>query len=191
METIRPILGQADDFNLDEDLEPDADGALQFVWYETGPGARPLPAPMERRILASLTLTPATLEVETTSERRLARCRRRLEALLGDRIRLIETQTRSAAEALAEGPPAEAPEPLILPPEVVAGLEERMLRQWIDDSIPALGGMTPREAAKTPEGRRQLMALLDYIEDQQARVPPSPGMFTPDYRKVVQMLGLE
>ena len=38
---------------------------------------------------------------------------------------------------LQEEPPADAPEPLIPPPEVIAELEEKMLRQWIDDSIPA------------------------------------------------------
>jgi hypothetical protein len=51
--------------------------------------------------------------------------------------------------------------------------------------------MTPHEAVKTPEGRQMVLALLDYIERQQASHPPPPGMFSPDYRKVKKMLGLE
>jgi hypothetical protein len=38
------------------------------------------------------------------------------------------------------------PNPLILPPDTLAEMEEQMLRQWLDESIPALGGLTPREA---------------------------------------------
>ena len=94
-------------------------------------------------------------------------------------------------QAIAQEPPADAPEPLILPPEAIADLEERMLRQWVDESIPALGGMTPRQAVRTPEGRQRVLDLLDYIERQQASHPPPPGMFSPDYRKVKKMLGLE
>jgi hypothetical protein len=191
MEEIWQILRPEADFDLDDDLEPGPDGALQFEWYETEPGMPPPSDPLERRILATLTLTPATLEVETMSEQRLDRFRRRLEGLLGDRVYLAHTRTQSVEQALAEGPPEDAPEPLVLPPEAIAELEERMLRRWIDESIPALGGMTPREAVRTPEGRQMVMDLLDYIERQQARYPPSPRGFSPDYRKVIKMLGLE
>jgi len=51
--------------------------------------------------------------------------------------------------------------------------------------------MTPHEAVQTPDGRQMVLALLDYIERQQASHPPPPGMFSPDYRKVIKMLGLE
>jgi hypothetical protein len=77
------------------------------------------------------------------------------------------------------------------PPEVIAELEEKMLRQWIDDSIPALGGLTPREAVKTPGGRRQVLELIDYATRMQKMMPKTPGAFAPDYRKVKKMLGLE
>ena len=70
-------------------------------------------------------------------------------------------------------------------------INERMIRQWLDESVPALGGLTPREAAKTAEGRRRLEALFDYFEQDWARRPPLPGMFSPDYRKARGMLGLE
>jgi hypothetical protein len=38
---------------------------------------------------------------------------------------------------------------------------------------------------------RAALDLLDYIERQQARMSPVPGMFSPDYRKAKKMLGLE
>ena len=191
MASIRRILQQADDFGLDDEPEPGPDGSLFFSWFETRPDASPVSEPLSRRILATLTLRPTTLEVETISEQRLEDCHQRLETLLGDRVRMIRTRRKSAEQVLQEEPPPDAPEPLILPPEAIAEIEERMLRQWLDESIPALGGLTPREAVKTPEGRQRLDALFDYIARDQAQREMPPGMFSPDYRKAKKMLGLE
>ncbi|MEA3339158.1 MAG: antitoxin Xre/MbcA/ParS toxin-binding domain-containing protein [Chloroflexota bacterium] len=191
LEEIRPILQQADDFGLDDDLEAEPDGSFHFPWFETRPGASKPFAPIGKRVLAHLTLTETALEVEAPSHRRLVDCRQRLEQLLGDRIRLVETKAKSAEQALREKPPAEPEEPFIPPPELIAELEEKMLRQWIDDSIPALGGLTPREAVETPEGRQQVLELIEYAGRMQKGILETPGMFAPDYRKVKKMLGLE
>jgi len=188
---IRDRLREADDFDWDESLEPGPDGSFQVVWLETDADAPRLPEPLSRRILATLSLTPTTLEVETISRRRRRACRRRLESLLGDRIQLVGMETKAAEQALREPRPQPEPEPLELPPEAIAELEERMIRQWLDESIPALGGLTPREAAKTPEGREMLEDLFDYIARDQAGRQMPPGMFSPDYRKARKMLGLE
>jgi hypothetical protein len=154
-----------------------------------GPSA---PAPLGQRALATLTLMPTALTVEAMSRPRLVACQRRLESLLGDLIHFAGSETKTPAQVLGETEPqAEPPAPLILPPEAITELEERMLREWIDDSIPALGGLTPREAVKTLEGRQRVLDLIDYIARQQRRVGKAPGMFSPDYRKVKRMLGLE
>lgn len=188
---IRAILQNADDFGLDEDLEIEPDGSLQFPWYESSSDANTF-QPIGRRVLATLFLTPDTLKVEAMSERRVNNCCRRLEELLGDHIRFVETTTKSVDEALQESEPPSTPEePPDIPPEVIAEFEDRMLRQWIDESIPALGGKTPREAVKTPEGRRQVLALIEDAAQMQKRIKKTPGTFAPDYRKVKKMLGLE
>jgi hypothetical protein len=62
LEKVRKILTQADDFGLDDELEPQADNSLQFPWFETRPGVPSLHAPIiGQRVLANLTLTPTTL----------------------------------------------------------------------------------------------------------------------------------
>jgi hypothetical protein len=190
-EEIRRILSQAPDFGLDDDIQASPDGSIGFPWYEMDPGASPLAEPLDRRILATLTLTPTTLRVETLSRRRRRRVRRRLQGLLGDHIQLIGMESQTVVQVLEEPALEPAPEPLVLPPEAIAELEERMIRQWLDESIPALGGQTPREAVKTAEGRQRLLALFDYIDRQQERASNLPGMFSPDYRKAKKMLGLE
>jgi hypothetical protein len=190
---VGEILSEADDFGLDDELEPQPDNSLQFPWFETRPDSPSLHAPLlGQRVLANLTLTPATLEVEAMSQRRLDDCCRRLEQLLGDHIHLVGTEAKGVDQALRERKPRAAPqEPVIPPPEVIAEIEDKMLRQWIDEPIPALGGLTPRQAVKTPGGRRQVLDLIDYATGLQRRMPKTPGVFTPDYRKVKEMLGLE
>jgi hypothetical protein len=198
MEDILSVLQQADDFGLEDDLEPESDaearaaGPIDFPWYETRSGAPKPFAPIGRRVLANLTLTPTTLEVQAMSQRRLDDCHRRLGQLLGERIQRVRTQAKDVDRALRERKPRAAlQEPAMPPPEVIAELEEQMLRQWIDDSIPALGGLTPREAVKTPEGRRQVLELIEHSVQLQTMMPKTPGTFAPDYRKVKKMLGLE
>lgn len=44
------------------------------------------------------------------------------------------------------------------------GFREAWARHWPDEPVPALGGKTPREAAKDPEGRIRLEALLREFE---------------------------
>jgi hypothetical protein len=191
-EEIQQALKQAGDFGLDDDLEPEPDGSLQFPWYETRSEVRSLFAPVGRRVLATLTLTPTTLEVEAMSQQRLDACCQRLEELLGDRIHLVEAEAKSVRRALRESKPRPEPEePITPPPEFIAEMEEKMLRRWIDESIPALDGLTPREAVKTPEGRQRVLELIDYAGHLQAMMPKTPGTFAPDYRKVKKMLGLE
>ncbi len=187
---IRAVLKQARDFQVGRAPEPD--GSYSIDWHETRSKARQTPAPIGKRVLAHLTLTQQAIEIEAMSEQRLADGRKRLEYLLGDRIRLAETKIKSTDQALREHTPrGEPPAPFTPPPEVIAEIEEKLLRQWIDDSIPALGGLTPREAVKTPEGRKRVLELIDYVGQLQKTSQQTPGAFTPDYRKVKKMLGLE
>ena len=195
MDEILQILRGAGDFGFGDDehpLEAEPDGSFQIPWYETRPGARPVRTPMAQRVLAMLNLTPTRLEVETMSRQRLDDCHHRLEQLLGGRIRRIRVRMKSMAQMLRERGPSVAPaEPPVLPPEAVAEMEEQMLQDWIEDSIPALDGLTPREAVKTPQGRQQVLNLIDYIEDTQKRSPRPPWVVSPDYRKAKELLGLE
>lgn len=62
-----------------------------------------------------------------------------------------------------------------MPPEVVAALKKMQLehyRRWLDQAIPALGGLTPREAAKRKGApRKALLLLLAEIEHAEAGQP--------------------
>ena len=46
----------------------------------------------------------------------------------------------------------------------------RKYENWINEKIPDIGNITPREAVKTPEGRRKVLELLKEFENQNERV---------------------
>ncbi len=59
-------------------------------------------------------------------------------------------------------------------PTVMARLNEEIARQaqqrWLDDNVPALGGLTPRQAAADPTRREQLERLLSEFDRQDERI---------------------
>ena len=45
----------------------------------------------------------------------------------------------------------------------------RPFDNWLDEKIAAIGNLTPREAVKSPEGKRRLIDLLKEFENQNER----------------------
>lgn len=74
-------------------------------------------------------------------------------------------------------------------PEVRAALKEAAedyWEEWLAEEIPALNGMTPREAAKRAEGRKLLESL--FLDFESSKVPEDP--FEPDIPYLRRQLGL-
>ena len=190
LDGIRQVLDAAADFDSHDTDEADQP-SQSYIWLQSE-GASSLYAPaVGRRILATLTLTPTTLDIETMSEERLTDCRKRLENLLGDRIQLNKSAARSVAQALRETPPQSEPtKPVQPPPELIAQIEEMLLKRWISESVPALDGLTPLQAVKTPDGRKRVLELIAGAEQLQ-RTFKSPTGFGVDYRKAKKLLGLK
>jgi len=75
--------------------------------------------------------------------------------------------------------PAKKPEGVSAPPsepspemlEVVGQFKERHYASWLNESIPALDGLSPREAAKRAASRKKLLVLLNEIEYRESRLP--------------------
>ncbi|MGH3384413.1 MAG: SEC-C metal-binding domain-containing protein [Nocardioidaceae bacterium] len=132
------------------------------------------------RIRATITLDGSTIQVETNSEPRMVRA---LDALrdLQPGLELL-TQTRrpvdDVQEAMSRGPAGE-PAPTLDPndPQIAQALEQ-MIRAheqaWLDEPIPALAGVTPREAAADPTRRPDLLRLIDTVG------PAGPGAMDAD-----------
>jgi hypothetical protein len=129
-------------------------------------------------IIGTLRLSTRELRVETNSTRRADRLRQILEAELTGMIRFrlrSETNTEMLmGEAAKRASRHEARPPEAMAPELVAAVRsfrEQHMRAWLDDSIPALGGLTPREASRTAHGRRALETLLKEFQQSEDAHP--------------------
>lgn len=77
-----------------------------------------------------------------------------------------------------------------LPPELREAVAARMREteeRWVAEPVPALGGLTPREALDDPTRRGDLLALLDEFD----RTPAPPGALTMDVDNLRRLLGLD
>src|SRR5437879_5845839 len=67
-------------------------------------------------------------------------------------------------------------------------LVQRQLEAWVDEKVPILGGRTPMQAVKDPEGREIVEALLNEFERRTDET--SPGFIRPDFTVLRRRLNL-
>jgi len=131
--------------------------------------------------------------VEANSAKRAKRLERTLlRAAPG--ARLIRREERGVEEALEEqretGASAAEPIDVAAHPEAAAAMAEIVRgfeRSWIDESIPALGGLTPRQALTDRKARAELEALLDDMAWQLRRAGGT-GLMDPS--RIRALLGM-
>jgi hypothetical protein len=74
--------------------------------------------------------------------------------------------------------------------EQIAEIIHKHWEGWVDESIPALGGQTPREAISSPDGRESVAALLREAERDQGQDPFMAEANRKGTRWVRELLGL-
>jgi hypothetical protein len=146
---------------------------------------------MQDTILATIAVKARELLVETNSRQRADLLRGRMESFAGDRLRFQRREEKDPLEVMAEQadkPRRATPRPES--PEVDALLRDFKARHyatWPDDSLPALDGLTPREAASQPAYRARLDTLLKEMEYQESREVPGRRF---DFGPIRRALGL-
>lgn len=144
-------------------LERQDDGS--FTWLQ--------PAESYARILGTFVIGAGRLTLETISESRADQGRKLVEQLLGDAVRFRVTSHENFEHTLARPPRDEPESASTLPPElereVVAQFYDQHYHSWPDVPLPALGGRTPRKAAKLRTVRPKLEALLRQMENHTDR----------------------
>ncbi len=174
----------------------DEEGGATLTWHVIGDGG--LGQTIRGAIQVGSSADGVWLLVETNSVRRhgeaLALSRRAIGNLDALDATVDDLDDRELAEdyaelgldvptitplGLGEG---SAPE---LTPEVMTEIALQMEERWMSEGVPALGGLTPRQAAVDPTRRGDLVALLSSF-------PPSmPGMITFDPQRLAVGLGVE
>lgn len=151
------------------DAELDAAGSLRAFSIDWSKRGNRVHASWDNTILGHLKVEEQIMTAEVNSRKRATRLRREIEKRLTGRARLDKTEIRSVESLLAQARESKArskPEADV-PPEARAELERMQSAHWdswVDESIPALNGQTPREAARSAVGRERLEALLADFE---------------------------
>lgn len=133
------------------------------------------------------------LVIETNSAARFDRVMNALRQKTSDDLEVIELERLTPSEVRTRQ--AQAGDSLSSPRELgdmpVGSALQDLMRQketaWLDDHIPALGGLTPRQAADDPTRRPDLVALLHEFDD---RASHSSATLTFDVDRLRQLLGL-
>ena len=200
-EKLKDLAAGASEEETADAAELDAAGNLvraEIQWRRLG---NAMHSSWENTILGTLAIEGGRLTAEVNSAERARKLRAIIEERLGDRARFRTAKIESAramlerARASADDPKAKAREAeherFTELPEVKAALAEQLrahYRGWVDEKIPALGGRTPREAVRDPDGREAVEALVVDIErgGETMRPPLDPAIV----RELREALGL-
>ncbi len=168
-----------------EEGEADASGNPRFTWIQ--------PMGNERRPMGNLEIGSGRLLLEAMSRTRLETLRGLVEFHAGALIRHRGDQYTSVDEIKDRirhrEPEPEAPLPIPSPVErqVIEQMQREHYARWPDESIPALGGKTPRRAVRTTAGRQAVIDLLRLMENGEERNPSGPAY---DFNIIRRELGL-
>jgi hypothetical protein len=151
---------------LDPVLEHGGDGMWTELWTEPGG---------EQIVRGTVRWEDGRVVIDANSEDRVQRLLDTVVGALPGADVVVDERT-SPRQAMAEGPGPLAGQPV--PPELQGALDDylrQMEAEWIDESIPALGGLTPRQARDDPTRREDLDALLRELDA--SAVPAGGGGF--------------
>jgi hypothetical protein len=164
------------------------EGGLSLAsWDETG-----------AVVLGHMELRAKWLVLEVNSAARAERGTQMLMQLLGGLVATPITETQSVQRALEEHrgrerSSAEAAAPQ-LPPEEAARLMKELLdrhyRRVIEEPIPLIGNIPPREAVRTLKGRQKVIGWLKDLENGEGRRAQREGISPYDFSWLWHELGV-
>lgn len=130
------------------------------------------------------------LELLTRSRKAADEQKAWFERVAGDAVRYLTRDITDPLAILQEAAPnkvapGESEIPVDLQHQIIREYKQKHYQNWVDEKLPALDGMTPRQAVKSAEGRQQVINLLKSMENMEA------GMDDPfDFGFIWETLGL-
>lgn len=169
-------------------LRAEGDGFWNWIGFERSAGRR-RPADAQTivttlddgsLVLGTLEMKDNALVLEANSRQRSERGRALIEPILGTLVGKPAIEAKTMAELMAARPEGKS-EKLssgLSPDEernILHANLERHYANLLDEPVPALGNITPRQAAKTAKGRQKLVNWLKYLENSAAKDMSSMG----------------
>jgi len=172
--------------------------SIEFAWRKKGNAKIPS---WDNTILGNIKISGRSLIAEVNSENRAKRLRQEFEKRLGASATHRSTSVKTVDEMLAKAPKrtrAEAKEDtefeqaLLRDPEAKSQLQQMIQKQtedWVHQKVPVLGGRTPLQAVRDPDGKEIVEALLLDWERHADDGEYQAGI-RPDFNAVRRLLNL-
>lgn len=168
---------------------------VEFDWHKRGNKQHP---EWDNTVLGNITIDGDKLTIAVNSEKRSKKIQNEVKKRLGERA-IFEKATIESVEKELERqksrPGANAKlkqenDDFQNLPEVQA-MKKQMIEQhwksWVDQPIPLLKNLTPKQAAKTPDGRVRLEALFLEFERRSKNV--TDHFLRPDIEELKRKIG--
>jgi hypothetical protein len=151
--------------------------------------------PDDSVLLATVELEGDSLRVETNSPQRAKRARALLDPIIGPFVAEPVVEARTVEEMM-DSRPAKGelpPLPGVSPEEERKFVHESLDRHYravLDQPVPALGDVSPRESAKTTDGRKRLVGWLKGLENANAQLESDSAIASYDASWLWEELGV-
>ena len=172
--------------------------SIEFNWRKKG--NRKIPS-WDNTILGNIKIAGQSVIAEVNSENRAKLLRAEIERRLGASVTHQSTTAQTADEMLAKASKRtkaqakkddEFEQALLRDPEAKRRLQQIIQKQvedWVNQKVPALGGRTPSEAVRDPDGREIVESLLLDWERHAGDGAYQAGI-RPDFDAVRRLLNL-
>lgn len=145
--------------------------------------------------MGDVELDAKALKLETNSAQRAQRGRELLDPVIGPFVGEPVVESKTVAEMMASRPAGEGRVASSgLPPHeeraIIHETLEHHYREVLDQPVPMLGNVSPREAAKTRKGREKLVDWLKLLENSTARQEAGSAMASYDMGWMWDELGI-
>lgn len=142
---------------------------IEFPWTSKG---NKIQKSIDNTLLGHISINKHRMTIEVNSENRAKKIRNEVESRLKDKITYKTTEISSLESVIKQSSKrmddvSQKQKDLSQLPEIKKEMENFFANHWkgwINERIPALGGKTPRQAVKTPDGRESVEALLKDAE---------------------------
>lgn len=147
-------------------------------------------------VLGNVELKEHTVSLSVNSAARAERGKAMLATTLGDLVGRPLTEIQTVEQMKASPRPATKQTGGEIPRDVQTKLVHDMLhkqyRALLDEPVPMLGDLSPRAAARSAKGRRNVAAWLKHIENRSRNVPdPDDPIATYDFTWLWRELRVE
>ena len=181
-------------FTLALSLEKAIEGDRESGWVSLFEGED---GKLRSRLNVDLGKRADRIKVSYRTQRYADEGRPWFEGVAGDAIAFASREIVDPIGLLAKSQPDEGkplPSAGQLPPEALTEIMAKAIHEhyanWTNETVPALGGMTPREAIQSPEGLEQVKFLLHSYEHGEARQAKNQNRAPVSYDFLWETLGI-